>query len=164
MYHAVLRCTISILRIWSLWSGLHTTEQYSRFDLTILKYAFAVVSSLQDLRFRRRKPSMLFDFLEILSMCVFQESADCTSTSRYFVESCSSRTWPFSWYENVIGERALVMLKTLHFCGWNAIPHFDSHSAKVLRSSCNTAQSSGLSICRYTIQSSAKRLLIVSAS
>ena len=33
---AAIRCTISILRIWSLWLGLHTTEQYSRFDLTIL--------------------------------------------------------------------------------------------------------------------------------
>ena len=43
VYRAALRCTISILRIWSLWLGLHTAEQYSRFDLTILKYAFALV-------------------------------------------------------------------------------------------------------------------------
>ena len=118
-----------------------------------------MVSSLQDLRFRRWTPSMLCDFLEILSMCVFKESDDCTSTPRYFVWSCSSKTWSFSWYDNVIGERDLVMLKTLHFCGWNAIPHFESHCAKVLRSSCNTTQSSGLSICRYTIQSSAKSLV-----
>ena len=57
-------------------------------------------------------------------------------------------------------ERDLVMLKTLHFWGWNAIPHFGSHSARELRSSWSIKQSSGLLICRYTMQSSAKSLVL----
>ena len=94
VYRAARICTISIKCIWYLWWGLHTVKQYSRLDLTILKHAFALVSSLQDLRFRRRKPNILFDFLEmILSMWVFQESDDCMSTPRYFVDSCDSRTY-----------------------------------------------------------------------
>ena len=94
MCRAARLCAISIKCIWSLWWGLHTVEKYSRLDLTILKHAFALVSSLQDLRFRRRKLNILFDFLEmILSMWVFQDSDDCMSSPRYFVESCDSRTY-----------------------------------------------------------------------
>ena len=42
---------------------------------------------------------MLLAFLDILSMCGFQDRVDCRSTPRYFVTSSVSRMCPFSLYE-----------------------------------------------------------------
>ena len=44
--------------------------------------------------------------------------------------------------------------------GWNTIPHLDSHFARELRSSGSIRQSSGLLICRYTMQSSKKSIVL----
>ena len=54
--------------------------------------------------------------------------------------------------------RDLVTLSTLHFFGWNAMPHLVSHSASILRSSWSASQSEMPLICLHTMQSSAKSL------
>ena len=57
-----------------------------------------------------------------------------------------------------MGVRDLVTLSTLHFCGWNALPHLVSHSASILRSSWSASQSEMPLISLYPMQSSAKSL------
>ena len=54
----------------------------------------------------------------------------------------------------------LVTLIALHFSGWNAIPHFFSHSAKLFRSSCMMLQSFRFLLRLYRMQSSAKSLIM----
>ena len=48
----------------------------------------------------------------------------------------------------------------LHFSGRNAIPHFFSHAARLLRSSCRMLQSSWFFMSLYRMQLSVKSLIL----
>ena len=59
-----------------------------------------------------------------------------------------------------MGDLDLDTLTTLHFGGWNSMPHLDSHSAKASRSCCRTEQSLWSYIGLYTMQSSANKRVL----
>ena len=96
------------------------------------KYADDFVCSFETLRLRRRNPRVLLAFFTAWPMWRFQDILDWSSTPRYRLESSIWRVWPFREYDEEIGFFALVTLIALHFSGWNAIPHFFSHAARLL--------------------------------
>ena len=60
---------------------------------------FCFLSSPQDLRLRLKILGMLLGFLEILSMCVLQETVALRLTPRYFVASSVIMMCPISLWE-----------------------------------------------------------------
>ena len=54
----------------------------------------------------------------------------------------------------------LGILIVLNLSGWKAMPHFSSHAASLLRSSCGMVQSCRFLILLYWMQSSTKRRVL----
>ena len=94
-YLAARRCTISTLLVRVLVYGLQTEEQYSRCGLTSDVKALLFTEVLDILKFLRRKPRVLFAFLVILSIWMFQERLFVRLTPRYLVPVSDSKMWPF---------------------------------------------------------------------
>ena len=115
-------------------------QQYSSIGLTRERYAAVFVHSLQTFKFLLRKPNILFPFLIVWSMCLFQDMLDCSSTPRYRVESSVASVCPFNEY-SLTTVLYLDTLMVLHLSGWKDIPHFFTQDASLSRSSCRMSQS-----------------------
>ena len=86
----------------------------------------------------------------------FQDALDWSSSPRYRAKSSKTRWWPFRVYVEEIGFLDLVTLIALHFSGWNAMSHFFSHAARLLRTFWRRAQSFWSLMHLYKMKSSAK--------
>jgi hypothetical protein len=95
---AALLCTLSNSSLFFLVCGDHTVEQYSKFDLTIVVYAFSFVVSFLTFRFLRRNHSNLLAFPVMLQMWVFQVRLLESVTPKYLASLTSSRICPFKEY------------------------------------------------------------------
>ena len=127
---AALLCTLSNSSLFFLVCGDHTVQQYSKFDLTIVLYAFSFVVSFLTFRFLRRNHSNLLAFPVMLQMWVFQVKLLESVTPKYLASLTSSRICPFKEYLFSIDVLDLVMDMELYFPGWNSIPHVSSHSSR----------------------------------
>ena len=80
-------------------------------------------------------------------------------TPRYFALWTNSRLCSWIVYELFVCLILLVILKSLHFCGWNSIDHLFSHSWRLLRSLWRSCTSCMDFTFLYNNASSAKRLI-----
>ena len=84
-------CTISNLCMRCDWRGSQTLQLYSSLGRTSSWYALDLMSVLETLRLRFRKPSDLFAFDAILSICKFHLRSDCNVTPRSLADETDSR-------------------------------------------------------------------------
>ena len=88
-----------------------------------------------------KKPSVLFAFVEILLMWVFQLRSLLMSTSMYLTWSTASRACPCNIYMCGTGCLDFEMCNTLHLLGLKSISHRFSHVCNVSRSCCRVSES-----------------------
>ena len=68
-----------------------------------------------------------FALLQMLLMCGPHFRSDVIVQPRYFAEVTFSSECPWRVQLNFIGFLIFVIVRTLHFSGWNAINHDVSH-------------------------------------
>ena len=78
--------------------------------------------SLMTLRFRRKKPTMLFALFYCLANVSVQEKVDWSSMPRYLVKSSVVSVWPFSVLSVVMEFLDLDILLVLHLSRCKTIP------------------------------------------
>ena len=118
-----------------------------------------MVSSLQDLRFRRRKPNILFDFLVILSMWVFQDSDDWYVYAQVLHRVLRFKNMSFQAVGVFDRGARSCDAKDAALLGMKRHTSFISPLCQGIEVPCSVKQYSGLLICRYTMQSLAKSIL-----
>ena len=82
---------------------------------------FCFLSSPQDLRLRLKILGMLLGFLEILSMCVLQETVALRLTPRYFVASSVIMMCPISLWEGGL-KGVWILIHSGHCISEDGIP------------------------------------------
>ena len=125
-------------------------------------HAAVFVCSLLTFRFLRKKPNMLFPFLMVWLMCLFQDILDCIKFPlRDIVLSPQLLRYGLWEYRPLNVDSWILRFSVCYiFSGWKAMPHFFSHSASWFRSSCMILASLSFFILLYRMQSSANSLVL----
>ena len=122
-----------------------------------LVYAFALRDGDLTLKFRVRKPRVLFDFAVVLPMWVFHLRSCEMCTPRYFVLCADLIGTPWSVYSCMIGCFVRLTRRTPDLSGLKLINQSCSHSSRLSKSACSSLQLSCESIDEYMTVSSANK-------
>ena len=119
------------LLIFLLWvKGLHSVDAYSTWGRTRVWYAAVRIAVFLVLMFLFKNPSVLFTFVEILYMWVFQLRSLLMSTPRYLAWSMASSNCPCNMYMCWAGCLDLEMCNTWHLLGLKSMSHRRFHVSR----------------------------------